>query len=168
MRIQDGGRSTFPRGGRSEGASSPSYALSVEPARASRSQDRRYLLALGLAFAVSRVVFRLVGVRFSTDQLRIAIQYLDPELLRHHLAQSVWYLHTQPPLYNLYLGTVLKLFPGHEGLAFHAVHLALGLAFVLALYLLLVGFSLPRPAAAAIALLVSVSPAAILYENRLF
>jgi hypothetical protein len=133
-----------------------------------RSPDLPYLLALAALFAVSRVVFRLVGVRFSTDQLRIAIQYLDPELLRHHLAQSVWYLHTQPPLYNLFLGTVLKLFPGHEGLAFHAVHLALGLAFVLALYLLLVGFSLPRPAAAAIALLVSVSPAAILYENRLF
>lgn len=133
-----------------------------------RSPDLPYLLALAALFAVSRVVFRLVGVRFSTDQLRIAIQYLDPELLRHHLAESVWYLHTQPPLYNLYLGTVLKLIPGHEGLAFHAVHLALGLAFVLALYLLLVGFSLPRPAAAAIALLVSVSPAAILYENRLF
>ena len=101
-------------------------------------------------------------MRFSTDQLRIAIQYLDPELLRTHLAQSVWYLHTQPPLYNLFLGTVLKLFPGHEGLAFHAVHLGLGLAFVLALYLLLVGFSLPRPVAAPIALAVSVSPAAIL------
>lgn len=133
-----------------------------------RSPDLPYLLALAALFAVSRVVFRLVGVRFSTDQLRIAIQYLDPELLRHHLAQSVWYLHTQPPLYNLFLGVVLKLFPGHEGLAFHAVHLALGLAFVVALYLLLVGFSLPRPAAAAIALLLSVSPAAILYENRLF
>ena len=133
-----------------------------------RRPDLPYLLALTALFAVSRVVFRLVGVRFSTDQLRIAIQYLDPELLRTHLAQSVWYLHTQPPLYNLFLGTVLKLFPGHEGLAFHAVHLALGLAFVLALYLLLAGFSLPRPAAAAIALAVSVSPAAILYENRLF
>ena len=133
-----------------------------------RSPDLPYLLALAALFAVSRVVFRLVGVRFSTDQLRIAIQYLDPELLRHHLAQSVWYLHTQPPLYNLFLGVVLKLFPGHEGLAFHAVHLALGLAFCLALYLLLAGFSLPRPAAAAIALAVSVSPAAILYENRLF
>jgi len=104
-----------------------------------RSPDLPYLLALAALFAVSRVVFRLVGVRFSTDQLHIAIQYLDPELLRHHLAQSVWYLHTQPPLYNLYLGTVLKLFSGHEGLAFHAVHLALGLAFCLALYLLLVG-----------------------------
>ena len=133
-----------------------------------RSPDLPFLLALAVLFAVSRVVFRLVGVRFSTDQLGIAIQYLDPELLRTHLAQSVWYLHTQPPLYNLFLGIVLKLFPGHEGLAFHAVHLALGLIFVLALYLLLVGFSLPRKAAAAIALLISVSPAIILYENRLF
>ena len=140
----------------------------MEPAGASKAQDRRYLLALGLLFAVSRVVFWLVGVRFSTDQLRIAIQYLDPELLRTRLLESVWYLHTQPPLYNLFLGTVLKLFRGDEGYAFHAVHLALGLAFVLALYLLLTGFSLPRPVAAAIALALAVSPAAILYENRLF
>ena len=65
-----------------------------------RSPDSPYLLALAALFAVSRVVFRLVGVRFSTDQLRIAIQYLDPGLLRTHLAQSVWHLHTQPPLYN--------------------------------------------------------------------
>jgi len=132
------------------------------------SPDLPFLLALAALFAVSRVLFWLVGIRFSSDQLQVAIQYLDPELLRTRLAQSVWYLHTQPPLYNLFLGVVLKLFPGHEGLAFHAVHLALGLTFVLALYLLLVGFSLPRPATAVIALLISVSPAIILYENRLF
>lgn len=133
-----------------------------------RSPDLPFVLALAGLFAVSRVVSRLVGVRFSTDQLQIAIQYLDPELLRTHLAQSVWYLHTQPPLYNLYLGVVLKLFPGHQGLAFHGIHLALGLVFVLALYLLLVGFLLPRRAAAMIALFISVSPTTILYENRLF
>jgi hypothetical protein len=132
------------------------------------SPDLPFLLALAALFAVSRVLFWLVGVRFSTEQLQIAIQYLDPQLLRTHLVQSVWYLHTQPPLYNLFLGIVLKLFPGHEGFAFHAVYLALGLTFVLALYLLLVGFSLPRRAAAVIALLLSVSPAIILYENRLF
>lgn len=136
--------------------------------RPASKPDLPYLLAISILFAVSRVGFWLAGVRFSTDQLRIAIQYLDPELLRTHLAESVWYLHTQPPLYNLFLGTVLKLFPGHEGLAFHAFHLALGLAFALGLYLLLAGFSLPRPAAAAVAVGLSVSPAAILYENRLF
>jgi hypothetical protein len=116
----------------------------------------------------SRFAFWLAGVRFSTAQIQIGIQYLDPALLRTHLLQSVWYLHTQPPLYNLFLGVVLKLFPAHVGPAIHATHLVLGLAFIIAVYLLLVGFSIPRPAAAIVAAALSVSPASILYENRLF
>ncbi len=84
------------------------------------------------------------------------------------MLESVWYLHTQPPLFNLGLGVVLKLFPSHYGAAFHTVFLALGLVEIVGLFLLLVGLRVPRSAAAVVSALVSVSPAAILYENRLF
>ncbi len=36
-------------------------------------------------------------------------QLLDVRLLKDHLIQSVWYLNSQPPLFNLYAGLVLHL-----------------------------------------------------------
>jgi len=125
-------------------------------------------LSLVLVFAGSRIVYWYAGVRFSTDQLGIAIQYLDPELLRTHLVESIWYLHIQPPLYNLGLGLVLKAAPGHAAIAFHVVYLALGLTEILCLFALVKELGAPRWLAWGVAVLVSASPASILYENRLF
>jgi hypothetical protein len=121
------------------------------------------LLVLAAAFAASRA-----ACRFATDQLWIAIQNVDPRLLRSHLLQSVWYQHTDPPLFGLGAGVVLKLFPDDYGSAFHILFAALGLLETLALYLLLVGLEVDRRLAAVVALLIALSPASVLYENRLF
>ena len=37
------------------------------------------------------------------------MQYLDPLLLKSDLLKSLFYLHSQPPIFNLFLGIVLKL-----------------------------------------------------------
>jgi hypothetical protein len=137
-------------------------------ARFARRADWWPVVTLALVFLVSRIFYWAVGVRFSTDQLSIAIQYLDPELLRSHLLESVWHLHIQPPLFNLGLGVVLKAFPSHPGPAFHALYLALGLTEMLCLFALVKGLAGSVKLAWAVAALVSVSPASILYENRLF
>jgi hypothetical protein len=137
-------------------------------ARFARRDDRWPVVTLALVFLVSRIFYWALGVRFSTDQLSIAIQYLDPELLRSHLLESIWHLHIQPPLFNLGLGLVLKALPSHPAPAFHAVYLALGLTEILCLFALVKGLGGSVRLAWVIAALVSVSPASILYENRLF
>lgn len=85
-----------------------------------RSQFRRavgwcrrhkWLLAVIAAFLLSRLGSYLAGVRFDMTPLEEFWQYLDVNLLRSRLLESLWYLHSQPPLYNLYLGLVLKLTP---------------------------------------------------------
>ena len=110
----------------------------------------------------------MLGVRFDTRELADSVQHVDPVLLRTELLESVYHLHGQPPLYNLLLGVVLKLFPESWPTAFHALHLALGLAGAASLHLLLTGLGVPRWPAAVLASLMWLGPAAIVYENILF
>ena len=122
-----------------------------------------------LAFVISRVAYYAVGVRFdSATSLPFFCQYIDPELLRHHLWQSLWYLHSQPPTFNLFLGMVLNLFPGHEALAFNICYLVLGATLAVVLYHLLRGFGMSDTQSMIAAIVYSASPVVVLYENWLF
>jgi hypothetical protein len=128
-----------------------------------------------LVFTVSRVMLYQVGVRFNPNTLlgqgcAAFPQLVDPELLRSRLLESIVYLHSQPPLFNLILGIVLKLTesPAQFGRAMHLIYLALGLSLSVGLYLLLVRLGLRPWTGAMIAAALSVTPAFLLYENWLF
>jgi hypothetical protein len=130
----------------------------------------RRLLPLALplvGFVVSRVLALRAGVLFDARPLRNFWQYLDIELLRDRLLESVHHLHTQPPLYNLFLGAILKLAGGRYEKWFWYTYLAAGVLLTVCLYLLLVRLGAGRWLAAAATTLFVVSPAAILYENFL-
>ena len=62
-------------------------------------------------FIASRLIFSFMGGAFIAKPLSFAMQYLDPVLLKNDLLQSLFYLHAQPPLFNLMLGLMLKLSP---------------------------------------------------------
>lgn len=135
----------------------------------SRTFGRREALAvLVTAFVLSRLGYYFLGVRFDAAPLEFYNQYIDPYLLRHDLWTSLYYLKEQPPLYNLFLGLILKVFPEHSTAAFAAVHLAIGLALILCLFSLLERLAVPLSLALTIALVFSCNPATILYENLLF
>jgi hypothetical protein len=89
-------------------------------------------------------------------------------LLREHLAESLWYLHSQPPGFNLGVGLVLKAFPESYYAPFSLAYAAMGLALTLSLYLLLVRVGLSSLPSAVVAGVFAASPAAVLYENLLF
>lgn len=119
-------------------------------------------------FAVSRVWAWERGVRFDASSLNWFWQYVDPVLLKSHLLQSLWYLHSQPPGYNLLLGIGLKGFGSSFGTAAHGFQIAIGIAIMVSLYVLLIVLGLGRWWAAAVATIYAVSPAMILFENWLF
>jgi hypothetical protein len=125
-------------------------------------------LAVGSAWAVSRGAAYAAGVRFDTSTLGVFWQLIEPDLLRDRLLESLYYLHSQPPLFNLFLGAVLKVFPTGSTQAFQAVYSLLGLVEALAVFVLLAQLGAPRILAAAGGILVAVLPATILYENWLF
>ena len=135
------------------------------------TERHKQILALGIivsVFVASRIAAYHAGVRFDASTLRWYWQFLDPVLLRERLFESLYYLHIQPPFFNLLLGVNLKLFPASFSAAMHAQYLAMGLAATIALFVLLCQLGIPRLMAAILASLFAVTPPMILYENWLF
>jgi hypothetical protein len=128
---------------------------------------RLLLVVFGLV-ALSRVGYYIAGIRFDASSLPWFWQYADPGLLKENLAQSLWYLHSQPPAFNAFLGVVVSVFAGHETLVFSVSYLLVGLMFAAALFLLLRELGLKDTWSAVLTVVYVASPACALYENWLF
>ncbi len=129
---------------------------------------RHQFTVLSLVFAVSRLLVYRSGIRFNVTPIYTYWQYLDVVSLQHQLLKSVWYLHSQPPVFNLLAGAVLKLSGEEAPVVFHV--LWPGITFLNAVLLLKITrkFSLPVWLPLLIATWYLVSPATILFENELF
>lgn len=136
--------------------------------RLERLSPARLSLALAGVFAASHVVYYLLGIRFDGTPLLWYWQYLDPELLRNKLWESVFYLHSQPPLFNLFMGIILKVSRGDGRAIFQGFYLATGLTLYLSLFWLQLRLGVSRGVAVGLSTLFLLSPSFILYEHFLF
>ncbi len=135
------------------------------------AETRHYLpyLALGLVFGLSRWICYSGGVRFDPRSITYYLQYIDPPLLKSSLWESLFYLKEQPPLFNLFLGIVLKLVPDQDlAPVFHAFFLSCGAILALTLLSLLRRMGVSKGLSFLIAFVFTISPVTILYENWLF
>lgn len=130
--------------------------------------DRKMCLWLVGVFVASRIAVYAAGVRFDSLPIHYYWQYLDLDLLRTELFRSLLYLHSQPPLFNLLLGVVTKIAPGGEGVLLAVLYRLLGLMLTIALYFLMRELDVGRKVAFWLTVLVTVSPATLLYENYAF
>jgi len=128
----------------------------------------RLSLALAASFAAAHGVYYLWGIRFDDTPLLWFWQYSDPQLLKVKLLESVFYMHSQPPLFNLFLGAVLKITAGDGRYVFQGVYLAAGLTLYLSLFWLQVKLGVSRGLAFATSGLFMLSPSFLLYEHWLF
>ena len=126
-----------------------------------------YWLLTVAAFIATRVVFYLLGGRFVSKPIGFAMQYLDPQLLQNDLLQSLFYLHTQPPLFNFLLGIVLKL-SANPSVTYSLLFQTTGLMALLALHGLLKAVRLSPFVAFIITMVFMLNPTVILYENLLY
>jgi len=108
------------------------------------------------------------GLRFDDSALATSWQHLDVEPLSHRLCQSLLYLHSQPPGFNFFLGTILKLAGASSPIVFHATFLAMGAALYGAIYLVIRALGVSRAIAFAASTLFAISPSYLLYESWLF
>lgn len=95
-----------------------------------------YLVILA-CFAVSRALYFLAGVRFEAARpLAEFFQIVDPLLLRDRLFETTWYMHTQPPGLNFFIGLVLKATPSIDAasVVFAVCWLMLGILLSVLLY----------------------------------
>lgn len=130
-----------------------------------RRTDLSIISLLILWFVATRLLYWFMGVRFDMTALDYGWQILDPQLLRHDLLSSLYYLHSQPPLFNLFLGLVLKIFPGFEPMALSACYKLLGMAICLCLYVSMARLGISKAAAFTVAAIYIASPQCVLYEN---
>ncbi len=130
-------------------------------------KERTLYALMAMAFAVSRLGYYLLGVRFDARPVLHYFQFVDPELLKHRLFESLFYLHIQPPGWNLYTGAVLKLFPTSYPWVFHVIHLLLGLGICWSTYHLMRSCGVNRWLAFTLATWFVVSPGLVLFENYL-
>lgn len=143
-------------------------ASSWLPSHADAVPRRRALqFALGGHLA-SRIAYHLAGVRFDESPLGGYWQYVDPALLRERLWQSLLYLHSQPPVFNLFLGVVLKLFPVAHAAAFHLCFLGFGLGLTACFVTLALRLGVRPWLAGALGVIFAASPPVALYEQWLF
>ena len=121
------------------------------------------------SFGVSRFIYLgLLRLPFDESSLADFMQYVDPQLLKNNLWESLYYLHSQPPGFNLFLGIVLKAFPESHALVFQIIFIGLGLLFTLSLFTLMVQLGVSARVSAVLTMLFSTSPFVVLYENWFF
>jgi hypothetical protein len=91
-------------------------------------------------------------------------QTLEYDHLRQHLWQSLWYMHMQPPLYNLYGAFFIRLYPQDYFSAMHLANIGLGTAIGGLVYAILYRLTQQRKLALLGAGLMALNPALFLFE----
>lgn len=122
------------------------------------------MLALWLA---STAAYFAAGVRFDASPFPGYMQFIDGQLLRERLLESICYSHAHPPGLNLLVGTAYKAFgdsaPVFLALVFHA----LGALLAVAVFALTLRLTRSRAAGYVCTALLVFSPGFVLYENWL-
>ena len=127
---------------------------------------RHWIGMLALLFILVHAVYYALGFRFDRTTLIEVMHYLDPEMLRTRLAESLWYMHIQPPLFNLFTGLVLKITPESPYL-FQLIFLAFGFMFYSATFFLQVRMGVRTRLACVLSTLFMASPSFLLWEHYL-
>ncbi len=129
-----------------------------------------YLSALFILilFGLARTLYFCLGVEYDVSHLRISWHIIDEELLRNDLLRSIWYLHSQPPLFNFLCGLLLKAIPDSPGTVLQPLYLLLGLVNLLAMSALMQGLGVHSAIRWLILALCAFNPSFILVENWFF
>ena len=129
----------------------------------------RWAVLIGVVFVTSRALYAAAGIEFVSQVLNDFWQYVDPVLLESDLLRSLFYLHSQPPGFNLFLGVGLKLCGPDGAHAFYQIcFLLLGLGTYLCMFHLLVRFGFRCAPATVLTVLFMINPTSVIYENWLF
>jgi hypothetical protein len=113
---------------------------------------------------VTRVIAFLSGLRYLTGPTVSFWQFLDLDLLRHHLLRGLLHLHGQPPLFNALVGLSEKIGGSHYGQLILGLQLLLGLAAVISVYLLLTQLQVASAFSFVISCVLLFNPAEIAFE----
>lgn len=104
------------------------------------------------------VVVCLTGQKFSTDYLNIGWQLIPWDILSTDPLRSVAYLHVQPPLWNLILGTTAWLSPFSDRFTLQALMALIGISVAWLSAALASRLGMSRSASIVVALIATLHP----------
>ncbi|MFC1561027.1 hypothetical protein ACFL4V_00965 [Candidatus Latescibacterota bacterium] len=107
------------------------------------------------------------GIRYETWGNRLLMHFFHQDILKTKLLESTFHLHAQPPLFNLFIGAILKLYPKDPTQIFHGIYIAFGLLLAISIYLLMSRLGVRDKLALCLTALFIISPSCILFENLL-
>ena len=123
---------------------------------------------IAACYILSRALFWFLGVRFASSEVEYFWQYLDTSLLKHQLWTSILYLHSEPPLMNLFYGAMLKAFPTHWPMVAYSFNLLFGQFAYMAIYIIISKSNVAHPIAMGVVILAMCNPSAVVYEAEPF
>ena len=120
------------------------------------------------SFLISRIILSFFKVEMDYSAIATYWQYLSLDSLENNLLNGIWYNHTQPPVFNLFLGGITKLFGTEAASVFPYVFRLITIINVTllckSLQLLVTHPKIPL----FVSLLYLLSPATMILENELF
>ncbi len=131
------------------------------------ASHRQVLAGIVGVVLASRAFLYALGVRFYDHELDRYMPFLDVELLRSELLQSVWYLHLKPPAMNVGVGLVLQWAGDASTVVFAVLFVGLGVLLAVSLADVLWQLGVPRWGILLLSLGYAVSPPVLLFENFL-
>ena len=125
---------------------------------AKRLIERRGAAVTAALWTLAYLAVCITGQVFSVAYLEYGWQIIPWTVLRDDPLGSVWYLHTQPPLWNLAIGGAAKLSPFSDALTLRGLMFVLGFATAWLLYNVLKAFGLRSFTALALTLAMLLNP----------
>jgi hypothetical protein len=131
--------------------------------------QNKALLFLFFLFIFSKLlIYFVLEFEFTYYLKGYLVQYLDPELLKTDLVGSIFYLHSQPPLFNFFIGLIENIIPTYAEQFWLIVFLIIGLFTSIYLYKLMLIIGVNKAISVILTSLYMISPSTILYENLFF
>ena len=137
-------------------------------ASALRARLSSSVVVIVAVFVLSRVAAFAAGIRFDDGLLHNAYQLLDVRLLHDDPFTSIFYLHSQPPLFNLFTAAVVQLPSGAVRPVLAVIWAGAGLATALLLHATMRRLGVRRWLATTIVCIFLVAPETILTESWFF
>jgi hypothetical protein len=134
-------------------------------------RDLSFYFWIFLIFVASQITATFLHIRFVGSSVMIIEpfwQYLDPQILKTDLLRGLFFLHSQPPLFNAFLGVILKLFPQHYEQAFAWVFRAFSLGTLLLMGSIMRKMAIDQILIFIFCALFALFPNFLVYTNLLF
>ena len=132
------------------------------------SRPRVAWLGLAAVWAVSRLIYAAAGIRFDRRMIGTADQVVDLGWLRTDYWRTLWYTHSQPPLFNAVVGGIEHLPSGMRGATYWLLASSVSVLTAIAVCQIGRRLGLAPGVAWTIAAVLCIRPDAVLYEQWFF